>query len=62
MIPDNYDLFESRDRMQAKWLKNLPTCEYCGEAIQQERAVCIDGYWYCDECLERHKKEVIPYE
>ena len=62
MIPDNYDLFEARERMQAKWLRKLPTCQCCGEAIQQERAVCIDGFWYCDECLAHYRKEVIQDE
>lgn len=54
--------FAAHDRKQAKWLNSLPTCECCGDAIQQERAVCIEGFWYCDKCLEGYKKEVIPYE
>lgn len=50
--------FHRHDRKQAKWLDSLPTCEHCGEAIQQELAVCIDGFWYCDECLEHYRKEI----
>lgn len=47
------------DMEQARRLAQLPTCEYCGKAIQQERAVCIDGFWYCDECLEKYRREVV---
>lgn len=61
-IPDNYDQWEAHDRKQSEWLKTLPTCEHCGEPIQQERAVCIDGFWFCDECLEGYKRDVIPDE
>lgn len=51
--------FERHDREQARRLAKLPTCQHCGDAIQQERAVCIEGFWYCDECLENHyRKEV----
>lgn len=39
-------------------LNHLPTCENCGESIQQEDAVHIDGYWYCDDCLKSFRKEV----
>ena len=50
--------FEQHDRKQARRLAQLPTCERCGDAIQQERAVCIEGFWYCDECLEYYRREV----
>ena len=50
--------FERHDRDQARRLKRLPTCERCGDAIQQERAVCIEGFWYCDECLDEYRREV----
>ena len=50
--------FNRHDRKQAKWLDSLPVCECCGDAIQQERAVCIDGFWYCDKCLEHYRKEI----
>ena len=51
--------FERHDREQARRLAKLPTCERCGDAIQQERAVCIEGFWYCDECLDNYRREVI---
>lgn len=50
--------FHAYDREQARRLAQLPTCERCGDAIQQERAVCIEGFWYCDECLEYYRKDV----
>lgn len=50
--------FARYDAEQARRLAQLPTCERCGEPIQQERAVCIEGFWYCDECLEKYRKEI----
>lgn len=50
--------FERHDREQARRLAQLPTCERCCDAIQQERAVCINGFWYCDECIELYRKEI----
>ena len=57
-IPDNYDKWLARDWEQNQWLDSLPKCEICEEPIQQERAVCLDGKWYCDECLEMNRVEV----
>ena len=51
--------FARYDAKQARRLAQLPTCERCGEPIQQERAVCIEGFWYCDECLDFYRKEVV---
>ena len=58
-IPDNYDLWEANDREQARRLKKFPTCEICGDAIQQERAFEKNGFWICDECIENNRREVI---
>ena len=58
VIPDNYDLGGAHDREQAIWLDSLPKCSVCGEPIQQERAVYIEGFWYCDDCLEYYRREV----
>jgi late competence protein required for DNA uptake (superfamily II DNA/RNA helicase) len=54
--------FVRHDWKQAKWLERLPTCERCGNRIEQEWAVCIDGVWYCDDCIEAYKREVIQDE
>ena len=50
--------FDRYDWEQSRRLAHLPGCQRCGDAIQQERAVCIDGFWYCDECLEYYRKEI----
>ncbi len=44
--------FERREAEQERWLQSRPTCCQCGEHIQEERAVRINGDWYCDECIE----------
>lgn len=51
--------FNRLDRDQTRWLEKLPTCQRCGDAIQQERAVCIEGFWYCDDCIEYYRREVV---
>ena len=48
-IPDNYDLWEAHDREQEAKLQELPVCKCCGFAIQQEKAICIEGDWYCED-------------
>lgn len=50
--------FDRYDREVAKWRKRLPVCQRCGDEIQQELAVCIDGFWYCDDCIEFYRKEI----
>ncbi len=54
--------FHRYDREQDRRLKLLPTCERCGDAIQQEKAVCINGFWFCDECLESHYRKEVDVE
>jgi formylmethanofuran dehydrogenase subunit E len=57
---DAYDLWEAREFERNRWLEQLPRCCHCDEPIQQETAVCIDGAWYCDECLENSlRREVL---
>lgn len=50
--------FNRWDAEQERWLKKLPKCKRCGERIQQERAVCIDGGYYCDECLDEMRESI----
>lgn len=57
-IPDNHDMWEANERRKEQLLARLPICEKCHDPIQQERAVCLDGAWYCDECLEMNRKDV----
>ena len=54
--------FARYDAEQARWLAKLPTCQLCGDAIQQERAFHKDGFWICDECYEGNQKEVMVNE
>lgn len=58
MIPDNYDLWETRDREQEAWRERLPRCMNCGEHIQQETAVYLDCVhkWVCDECADNREE------
>ena len=35
---------------QDKALEEMPTCCACGEHIQEEKAVCYEGQWYCRDC------------
>ncbi len=50
--------FDRYDREVAKWRNKLPSCQRCGCEIMQETAVCIEGFWYCDDCIERYRKEI----
>ena len=63
MVIDNLDLFEMHDREQEERLQELPKCKHCRQPIQQEKAVCIDGDYYCeyceDEAWERIRKEYL---
>lgn len=53
--PDSLYQYEARtDRLETA-LARLPKCELCGEPIQQEMAVYLDGVYYCDECLHDHR-------
>lgn len=58
-IPDNYDVWVAHEEEMDKQLELLPLCARCEDHIQQERAVCIDGTWYCDDCLEECRQEVV---
>ena len=35
---------------QERRLELLPKCASCGQPIQTEEAVCVDGAFYCEEC------------
>ena len=56
---DAYYLWEAHDREQSKKLERLPKCFCCGEPIQQEMAVCLDGFGYlCDDCIKNNMEDV----
>lgn len=52
VIPDAYDQWVRHDMEREEWREKHPICHYCGEHIQQETAVMIDGEWICDACLD----------
>ena len=49
--------FERHDAQKEEELQNLPVCTCCEKPIQQERAVRINGDWYCDECLDDMRED-----
>lgn len=57
-IPDNYDVWLAHEEQMEQQLEQLPVCFHCEQPIQQETAVCLDGTFYCDECLELNRVEV----
>ena len=38
------------DSDQEDRLQEFPQCWNCGEPVQQEEAICVDGKWICDRC------------
>lgn len=41
-----------------KETKKLPICIDCGEKIDQDDAVCMNGDWYCDSCLNSYREDI----
>lgn len=56
---DNLELYDIHEFWQERGLERLPTCCMCGEHIQQEDAVRINGEWFCDGCLNTQREEVL---
>lgn len=50
--------FNRHDRAQEMALNKLPKCKCCGEPIQQDDAFCIDGQYWCDNCMEDMRVEL----
>lgn len=48
--------FSEKCREEEEWLKSRPICAECGEPIQDEVATCINGTWYCDECMKAFRR------
>lgn len=47
--------YERYDAEQAQRLAKLPKCSCCGEPIEQEMALELDGEFICDSCIEDNK-------
>lgn len=51
--------FLDHERMEREIAKTYPKCACCDEPIIQEFAVNIGRLWFCDDCLDDHRKETI---
>lgn len=58
-VPDNYDVWFEHEQQTEQQIERLPVCVHCENPIQQETAVCLDGDFWCDECLELNRVEVV---
>ena len=39
-------------------LWHYPRCIRCGTPIDTDRALCLEGAWYCQRCVRRCTREV----
>lgn len=61
-LPDAYDMWVEHDREQNRQLESLPKCFHCGEPVQQDMAVYLEGFGYlCDDCIKNNMTEVNDY-
>lgn len=51
-VPDNYDLFVSRELRQQRWLDSRPVCSCCGDPIQDDHCYKHQGEIICPACME----------
>ena len=51
-MPDNYSLWEDRERQQEAWLAGRPVCADCDEPIQDDHCFEINGEYICPRCME----------
>ena len=56
-MPDNYSMWESKEREHDRWLKTRPICCECEEHIQDERCFEFDGKYICERCLEQNHRK-----
>lgn len=60
--PDNYSLWEDRERQQEAWLARRPKCVHCNQPIQDERVFDVEGELYHVDCFnESHLKWTEDY-
>ena len=59
---DNYDMWERYDRERERELEKFPLCDCCRERITDEHLYHIEGYIYCEKCLnEEFRKRTEDY-
>lgn len=61
MTDDPVADFNRWDAELQRLLERLPKCTVCCEPIQQEDAVCINGDYYCDNCLDNMRERIGDY-
>lgn len=50
--------WEQKCKADDERLKDLPVCAECGEPIQQDDAVFLNGEWYCDSCVRHSRRNI----
>jgi formylmethanofuran dehydrogenase subunit E len=61
-MPDNYSLWEDRERQQEAWLRKRPVCADCDEPIQADHYFDINGEAICPDCMEgNYRKDIGDY-
>ena len=45
-----------------RWLEGRPTCSLCGEHIQEDIALRLDGNWICDSCVSANRWWIDDYD
>lgn len=58
-MKDMIDFFNDYDREQTKKLAQLPKCDYCHEAIQDDFCYEINGELICEHCMESFFRKAV---
>lgn len=45
-----------------QWLERRPECSICGNHIQEEIALKLDGEWICDKCVSENRQWIDEYD
>lgn len=45
-----------------KWLQSRPECSICGNHIQEDIALKLDGEWICDRCVSENRQWIDEYD
>ena len=58
-VPDSGTSYERWDAEQAEWLRKCPTCDRCGEKIQDDYGYEVEpGELWCWNCTDEWLKEI----
>lgn len=61
-MPDNYSMWAFNEAKKERWLESRPVCEHCGQPIQDEGLMNIDGYLYHVACaVEKYGADTEDY-